>query len=180
MLWPWPRHIYRLSGRVLDSRPRCLGFEPHRRHCVVSLSKNINPSLVLVQPRKTRPFITERLLMVRKESNQAKKHLSLFALVQPQEDPSRNNWNIVDWGVKNQIIQKMSLCVSYKIHTYNLYNILVKRMTPLHNSVLLYSSESKTKQKHAAVDFSGRHFSDFLSSRRDRILKKTHTHTQKP
>ena len=45
-------------------------FEPHRRHCVVSLSKNINPSLVLVQPRKTRPFITERLLMGRKESNQ--------------------------------------------------------------------------------------------------------------
>ena len=54
-----------LSGRVLDSRPRDLGFEPHRRHCVVSLSKNINPSLVLVQPRKTRPYITERLLMGR-------------------------------------------------------------------------------------------------------------------
>ena len=48
------------SGRVLDSRPRGHGFEPHRRYCVVSLSKNINPSLVLVQPRKTRPFITER------------------------------------------------------------------------------------------------------------------------
>ena len=45
-------------------------FEPHRRHCVVSLSKNINRSLVLVQPRKARPFITERLLMGRKESNQ--------------------------------------------------------------------------------------------------------------
>ena len=39
----------------------------------VSLSKNINPSLVLVQPRKTRPFITERLLMGRKESNQTNK-----------------------------------------------------------------------------------------------------------
>ena len=62
-----------LSGRVLDSRPKGRGFEPHRRHCVVSLSKNINPSLVLVQPRKTRPFITERLLMGRKESNQTKK-----------------------------------------------------------------------------------------------------------
>ena len=37
-----------LSGRVLDSRPKGRGFEPHRRHCVVSLSKNINPSLVLV------------------------------------------------------------------------------------------------------------------------------------
>ena len=58
-----------LSGRVLDSRPKGRGFEPHRRHCVVSLSKNIYPSLVLVQPRKIRPFITERLLMGRKESN---------------------------------------------------------------------------------------------------------------
>ena len=61
------------SGRVLDSRPKGRGFEPHRRHCVVSLGKNINPSLVLVQPRKTRPFITERLLMGRKESNQTNK-----------------------------------------------------------------------------------------------------------
>ena len=61
-----------LSGRVLDWRPRARGFEPHWRHCVVSLSKNINPSLVLVQPRKTRPFINERLLMGRKESNQTK------------------------------------------------------------------------------------------------------------
>ena len=49
-----------------------LFFEPHRRHCVVSLSKNIYHSLVLVQPRKTRPFIAERLLMGRKESNQTK------------------------------------------------------------------------------------------------------------
>ena len=62
-----------LSGRVLDSRPRGRGFQPHRRHCVVFLSKNINPSLVLVQPRKTCPFITERLLMGRKESNQTNK-----------------------------------------------------------------------------------------------------------
>ena len=64
-----------LSGRVLDSRPRGRGFEPHRRHCVVSLSKYINPSLVLVQPRKTRPYITERLLMGRKESNQTNKQI---------------------------------------------------------------------------------------------------------
>ena len=62
-----------LSGRVLDPRPRGRGFKPRRRHCVVSLSKNINRSLVLVQPRKTRPFITERLLMGRKESIQTKK-----------------------------------------------------------------------------------------------------------
>ena len=27
------------SGRVADSRPRSHGLEPHRSHCVVSLSK---------------------------------------------------------------------------------------------------------------------------------------------
>ena len=61
-----------LSGRVLDWRPKGGGFQPHRPHCVVSLSKNINPSLVLVQPRKTRPFITERSLMGHKELNQTR------------------------------------------------------------------------------------------------------------
>ena len=66
-----------LSGRVFDSRPKGRGFEPHGRHCVVSLSKNINPSLVLVQPRKTPPYITERLLMGRKESNQTKTKLPI-------------------------------------------------------------------------------------------------------
>ena len=38
-----------------------------------SLSKNNNPSLVLVQPRKIRRYITERLFMGRKESNQTNK-----------------------------------------------------------------------------------------------------------
>ena len=79
-----------LSGRVLDSRPKGRGFEPHRRHCVVSLSKNINPSLVLVQPRKTCPYITERLLMGRKESNQIKKSFwenrNLLSIAEPHSD----------------------------------------------------------------------------------------------
>ena len=49
-----------LRGRVLDSRLRGRGFE---RHCVESLSKNTKSSLLLVnQTRKTRRFITERLL----------------------------------------------------------------------------------------------------------------------
>ena len=67
-----------LSGRVFDSRPKCRGFEPHRRHRVVSLSKNINPSLVLIQLRKSRPYITERLLMGRKESN-LDKHITVHS-----------------------------------------------------------------------------------------------------
>ena len=38
-----------------------------------SYARHINSSLVLVQPRKTRPYITERLYMGGKESNQTNK-----------------------------------------------------------------------------------------------------------
>ena len=65
------------SGSVVECLTRDRGFEPHRRHCVVSLSKNINPCFVLVQPRKTRPFITEILLMGRKESTQTYKETTI-------------------------------------------------------------------------------------------------------
>ena len=58
-------------------RPRAPGFESHGPHFVVSFTKNINPSLVLVQPRKTRPYITEKLLMGHKESNQTNKQIYL-------------------------------------------------------------------------------------------------------
>ena len=50
-----------LSGRVLDSKPKGRGLEPHRRHCVVSLRK-INLSLVLIQSRKTCPDVTEKFV----------------------------------------------------------------------------------------------------------------------
>ena len=61
--YPWERGVQWLSGRVLDSRAKGRGFDSHLRRCVVYLSKNINPSLVLVQPMKTHHLITERLLM---------------------------------------------------------------------------------------------------------------------
>ena len=66
------------SGSVEECLTRDRGhrFEPYWRHCVVSLSKNINPSLVLVQPWKACPFIAERFLMGRKESNQTNKNLT--------------------------------------------------------------------------------------------------------
>ena len=56
---------------MLDSKQEGPGLEPH---CVVSLSKNINPSLVLNQPRETHLFITEILLIGRKKSNQTNKN----------------------------------------------------------------------------------------------------------
>ena len=62
--------MWERSGSVVECLTRDRGFEPHRCRCAVSLSKNINPSIELVQPRKTRPFISKRLLMGRKESKQ--------------------------------------------------------------------------------------------------------------
>ena len=91
---------------MLDPRPKGRGFEPHRRHCVVSLSKNINPSLVLVQPRKTRPFITERLLMGRKETNQTNKQ---------NFDTVKSGWSIVYIEGFQVIISKNIMFLSLKI-----------------------------------------------------------------
>ena len=50
-----------LSSRVLDSRLRGCGFEP-QGVMLCPEARYINPCLVLVQPRKTRPDITEKLL----------------------------------------------------------------------------------------------------------------------
>ena len=61
---------------VWNSHSNGHGFQPHWRHCVVSLSNNIYPSLVLVQPRNTHLYITERLLMGRKESNQTNNQMA--------------------------------------------------------------------------------------------------------
>ena len=96
-----------LSGRKLDSRLRGRVFELHKRHCIVSFSKNINPSLVLVQPRKTCPFITERLLMGRKESNQTKYSEQHSVLIQ---DHIRNStvfiwvWTYPRSHIKNSTV----------------------------------------------------------------------------
>ena len=109
-----------LSGRVLVSRPNGRRFEPHRRHCVVSLSKNINPSLVLVQPRKTRPFITERLLIGRKESNQTNKQISIPSM---QKELIDTQFLSYDFRSKAKNLKKKSIlflplplqCLQYRL-----------------------------------------------------------------
>ena len=65
----WVPTTYVMVERVRAS-PASLRCGPWARH--------INPSLVLVQPRKTRPYITDRLLMGRKESNQTNKQTKMF------------------------------------------------------------------------------------------------------
>ena len=49
--------------------------------------RHINPSLVLVQPRKTHPYITERLLMGCKESNKKKYNMIHCNMTHYQHDP---------------------------------------------------------------------------------------------
>ena len=44
-------------------------------------ARHNNPSLVLVQPRKTHPYVSERLLMGRKESNQTNKTSNVCTLI---------------------------------------------------------------------------------------------------
>ena len=84
-----------LSDRVLDSRPKDRGFEPYRRHCIVSLSKNINPSLVLVQPTLTCPALSMSTVV-----SFCLRWNDVESKVQPRKPHS---CKIVDWDVKNQI-----------------------------------------------------------------------------
>ena len=57
-------------------------------------ARHINPSLVLVQPRKTCPYITKRLLMGRKESNQTNKNPPLL---QGTEAAWKTVWILISW-----------------------------------------------------------------------------------
>ena len=70
---PFTPTVRECSGSVVECLTRDRGATGLSLSSVTvlwSLSKQIYPSLVLVQPRKTRPCLTERLLMGRKESNQ--------------------------------------------------------------------------------------------------------------
>ena len=106
-----------LNGRVLDSRLRGRGFEPYRHHCVVSLSNNINPSSVLVQPRKTRPFITERLLMGRKESNQTNKYPNLNSVSDKEQVKDKKKTSSAEEG-EIEVLQRY-VCKSSMQQTTN-------------------------------------------------------------
>ena len=56
-------------------KSKCYIVGNHVTAQLYSRARHIDPSLVLVQPRKTHPFITESLLMGRKESKQTNKSI---------------------------------------------------------------------------------------------------------
>ena len=78
----WLKKFRERSGSVVECLTRDRGAAGLSLTGITTLcpwARHFNPSLVLVQPRKTSPFITERLLMGRKESNQTnnKQEISL-------------------------------------------------------------------------------------------------------
>ena len=115
-----------LSGRELDSRPRGRRLKLNRHHsAVVSLARHIYPSLVQVQPRKTCPCLTLRLLMGRKESNQTNKK-----------------------GMTNHVnLLKIKLDMSYK--SFVLFDLILYVPSTIfqdHNSVTLVTLEPAALQ----------------------------------
>ena len=77
------------EGPWVRASPASLRCSPWARH--------IYPSLVLVQPRKTRPCLTERLLMGRKESNQTNKTnlillVATFVALPSHQHHGRQQW----------------------------------------------------------------------------------------
>ena len=48
-------------GRVLDFSLMGCRFESHRRHCIVSLSKTLNPLLIVMVQNRKHPGITEKI-----------------------------------------------------------------------------------------------------------------------
>ena len=70
-------------------------------------ARHINPSFVLVQPRKTRPCITERLLMGRKESNQTNKYSDSICYYY---SAFKQAMELNPWGKKSTGILFIFLC----------------------------------------------------------------------
>ena len=54
--------MWLLSGRVLDWRLRGCGFEPHQKHCVMSLSKTLYSQLSTGLTNEDLSDMTEKLL----------------------------------------------------------------------------------------------------------------------
>ena len=80
----WPLNLTKLVREHSGSVVECLTRDQRAAVqaspvslCCGPWARHIYPSLVLVQPRKTCPYITERLLMGRKESNQTKPNCSV-------------------------------------------------------------------------------------------------------
>ena len=77
MIWECSGWVVEFLINWLETERPQVWASPASLHCG-PWARHIYPSLVLVQPRKTRPCLTERLLMEHKESNQTNKQHDIF------------------------------------------------------------------------------------------------------
>ena len=93
-------------GRTSPASLRC---GPWARH--------IYPSLVLVQPRKTRPCLTERLLMGCKESNQTKKQNNPLPSAPPPPPPTHTHF------YKTEVTGRRYICYNWWVRKYLYFHL---------------------------------------------------------
>ena len=86
-----------LCGRVLDCGSRCYGFEPHRRHCVVSWAMHFIHCFLLGQSRKTNPNMTEILLTGTYKIKNKQKHGASWTKILCRKQKSRDMWFPTMW-----------------------------------------------------------------------------------
>ena len=131
------------SGSVVECMTRNRGAAGSSLTCVTALcswARHISPSLVLVQPRKTRPYVTERLLMGSKESNQTNKQtikVTLpFLLKTVEKVKEERDWSLSIFAVclLLQLIRHQTVCFAIKwsivcVLPHNLINTLEFSLT---------------------------------------------------
>ena len=130
-------------GSAVECMTRNRGSAGSSLTCVTALcswARHISPSLVLVQPRKTRPYVTERLLMGRKESNQTNKQtikVTLpFLLKTVEKVKEERDWSLSIFAVclLLQLIRHQTVCFAIKwsivcVLPHNLINTLEFSLT---------------------------------------------------
>ena len=95
---------HRLGPDFITMKPKMLGLSP--------LRKVAQPKSRKTCANRTLPKLCLDICkkgMLKKKVKTVKTHYSLLSTSLTQEDPSRNNWKIVEWYVKYQIKTKVTM-----------------------------------------------------------------------
>ena len=141
LTFKWLGHIW-VQTISNNYQHKCITKSLKVRSSLASLrcglrARHIYPSLVLVQPRKTRPCLTKRLLMGRKESNQTNIVVTSRSL-----SVTRLYTRAIDWCINDKAIFQMPLsmcnaCLDYFFLYLHENNLLYKKD---HNTVIMSST----------------------------------------
>ena len=107
-----------LSGRVLDSWPRGGGFEPHRRHCVVSLSKT-HLSLLSTGSNQEGPCSHNWKIVdwdVKNHIKQTNKHFAFWEICFLFSSPEPKGQGEPLWYRSLSVVPRLSCINFFKCH----------------------------------------------------------------